>query len=62
MEQYLQSYVSYQQDDYVKWLPMPEFVANNHKFSATKTTLCLANYDFHPWITLSVRPADRLPQ
>ncbi|KAI0996661.1 Transposon Ty3-I Gag-Pol polyprotein [Podosphaera aphanis] len=35
MEQYLRSYVSYQQDDWVKWLPMAEFAANNYVSTST---------------------------
>ncbi|KAH0609145.1 uncharacterized protein H6S33_001373 [Morchella sextelata] len=38
MEQYLRGYVSYQQDDWVKWLPMVEFSANN-QFTVTIKSL-----------------------
>ena len=31
LEQYLRSYVNYAQDDWVNWLPLAEFAANNHK-------------------------------
>ena len=30
MEQYLQSYVNYIQDDWTDWLPIAEFASNNH--------------------------------
>jgi len=35
MEQYLRSYVNYQQDDWVKFLPMAEFAANNQTSETT---------------------------
>ena len=37
MEQYPQTFINYQQDDWVKWLPLTEFAANNH---ASETTKC----------------------
>ncbi|TKA68421.1 hypothetical protein B0A49_13253, partial [Cryomyces minteri] len=48
MEQYLRMYVSYQQDDWVDWLPMAEFVANNHMSETTNVSPFLANYGQHP--------------
>lgn len=62
MEQYLRNYVSYQQNDWVKWLPMTKFAANNHQSSATNSTPFLGNYGFHPRFPHSLPPADRLPQ
>lgn len=62
MEQYLRCYVSYQQDDWVKWLPMAEFAANNHESAATKATPFFGHYGFHPRFIHSVPPVDRLPQ
>jgi hypothetical protein len=34
LEQYLRSYVAYQQDDWVEWLPMAEFAYNNSHHEA----------------------------
>ena len=35
LEQYLRSFVNYQQDDWAQWLPMAEFAYNNSVHSAT---------------------------
>ena len=43
MEQYLQSYVNYQQDDWCQWLPMAEFMENNHASGTTRTSPLFAN-------------------
>jgi hypothetical protein len=39
MEQYLRIFVSHQQDDWVSWLPLAEFAANN---GTSETTKCSA--------------------
>ncbi|KAH0613403.1 uncharacterized protein H6S33_005289 [Morchella sextelata] len=61
MEQYLCGYVSYQQDDWVKWLPMAEFSANNQVSASTKATPFFANYGFHPRFTVTIKSLDRTP-
>ena len=38
MERYLRTYVSYLQDDWVDWLAMAQFAANNHTSSSTKAS------------------------
>jgi hypothetical protein len=38
MEQYLQVFVNHQQDDWVQWLPLAEFAANNAVTESTKCT------------------------
>jgi len=48
MEQYLWSYVNYQQDDWCQWLPMVEFMGNNHASESTGTSPFFANYDYDP--------------
>jgi hypothetical protein len=48
MEQYLRSFVTYLQDDWVDWLPMAEFAANNARNETTGTSPFLANYGQHP--------------
>jgi hypothetical protein len=48
MEQYLRSFVSYMQDDWVDWLPMAEFAANNSKSETTGISPFLANTGQHP--------------
>ncbi|KAI0990791.1 hypothetical protein K3495_g17396, partial [Podosphaera aphanis] len=61
MEQYLRSYVSYQQDDWVKWLPMAEFAANNQISTSTQATPFFGNYGFHPRFTIKIKPYARFP-
>jgi len=56
MEQYLRHYVSYQQEDWVKWLPMAEFAANNQEAAATRVSSFFANYGFHPLFDLDPSP------
>lgn len=48
MERYLRTYVGYQQDDWVLWLPMAEFAANNAESATTTTSPFFANYSCHP--------------
>jgi hypothetical protein len=38
MEQYLRVFVNHQQDDWVQWLPLAEFAANNGVSESTKCT------------------------
>jgi hypothetical protein len=48
MEQYLQNFLNYQQNDWVHWLPMAEFAANNHTLETTGHSPFYSNYGFHP--------------
>ncbi|TKA73877.1 hypothetical protein B0A49_11860, partial [Cryomyces minteri] len=48
MEQYLRAHVSYLQDDWVDWLPMAEFTANNAPSATTQVSPFYANYGFDP--------------
>lgn len=48
LEQYLRQYVNFAQDDWVKWLPLAEFAANNATSSSTNMSPFFANYAFHP--------------
>ncbi|KAH0610717.1 uncharacterized protein H6S33_011144 [Morchella sextelata] len=61
MEQYLRGYVSYQEDDWVKWLPMAEFSTNNQVTASTRATPFFANYGFHLWFTVTIKSLDRTP-
>ena len=51
MEQYLQCYVNYLKNDYPKWLPLAEFVANNQMSESTKIFPFFANTRSDPRIT-----------
>jgi len=48
MEQYLPSYVNYQQDAWCQWLPMAEFMGSNHASETTGTSHFFANYGYDP--------------
>lgn len=48
LEQYLRCFTSYVQDDRAFLLSLAEFAYNNFCHSATKQSLFLANYEFHP--------------
>ena len=60
MEQYLRSFVSYQQDDWPDWLPSAEFSANNHASSTTNISPFFANYGFHPRMGIEPLPEKSL--
>ena len=45
-----QAYVSYQQDNWLTWLPFTEFAHNNTVSAALKITPFFTNYNFHPRI------------
>jgi hypothetical protein len=44
LEQYLRCFVSYQQNDWVRYLPLAQFTYNTSKHSITKSTPFYANY------------------
>jgi len=48
MEQYLRLYISYQQDDWAKWLPMAEFAHNNRQHLSTGKSPFFVNLGKHP--------------
>jgi len=48
MEQYLRLYISYCQDDWVKWLSLAEFAYNNQSHSSTGKLPFLINLGRHP--------------
>jgi len=48
MEQYVRSYVNYQQDEWCQWLPMAECMGNNHGSETTGTSPFFANYGYDP--------------
>lgn len=56
MEQYLQMYVSYQQDDWVEWLPLAEFCVHNSTSDTTQASPFLANYSFYPRLGFEPHP------
>ena len=48
MERYLRTYVNYQQDDWVEWLPKAEFAANAAASLTTSVSPFFANYGCQP--------------
>jgi len=48
LEQYLQAYINYQQDDWCGYLPLAEFAYNNGYQETIKNTPFFANYGIHP--------------
>ena len=51
MEQYLQCYVNYLQDDWTNWLPLAEFAVNNQESESTKVFPFFANTWWDPRIS-----------
>ena len=54
LEQYLRCMISYQQDDWIKFLPMAEFAYNNTLHTSTSVTPFFANYGFHPRFSIAI--------
>ena len=53
LERYLQSYINYFQDDWVQWLLLTEFAANNTVSESSKMTSFFANKGYHPRLCLN---------
>ena len=62
MEQYLHSYVNYQQNNWVTYLPIAEFTANNQFSETIKATPFMANYSLHPRFTIEPNPKTQKKQ
>ena len=52
LECYFWSYVNYFQDNWVQWLPLAEFAANNIVSKFAKMTSFFANKRYHPRLNL----------
>ena len=61
LETYICAYCSYQQDDWVDYLPLAEFVFNNTENSSTKQTPFFANCAFHPTFTPKLSETSTVP-
>jgi hypothetical protein len=59
VEQYLRAFMNYHQDDWVDWLPLAEFAANNVVSETTGVSPFFANYGFNP--RLGVEPSEPCP-
>jgi hypothetical protein len=61
VEQYLRAFMTFHQNDWVDWLPLAEFSANNVVSETTGTSPFFANYGFHP--RMGVEPSQpRTPE
>jgi hypothetical protein len=52
VEQYLQAFMNFYQDDWVDWLPLAEFAANNVISETTNVSLFFTNYRFYPRLNI----------
>jgi len=59
MEQYLQTYTNFIQDDWVDWLPLAEFACNNQVNESTQVSPFFANYGYNP--RLGIEPPKPCP-
>ena len=48
MEAFLRAYTTYLQDDWVRWLPLAEFAANNAESEIIGCSPFFANYGYNP--------------
>jgi hypothetical protein len=62
MEQYLRVFVNYQQDDWVQWLPLAEFAANNRVSESTKCTPFFAVQGVDPRMSFAGEPTQERDQ
>ncbi|KAF5339905.1 hypothetical protein D9758_015029 [Tetrapyrgos nigripes] len=61
LEAYLRAYISYQQDDWIDYLPLAEFAFNNHENSSTRQTPFFANLAYHPTFEPSISSISTVP-
>jgi len=61
IETYLRAYCSYQQDDWVDYLPLGEFSFNNLDNSSTNHSPFFANYAFHPTFEPKISERSSVP-
>jgi hypothetical protein len=61
LETYLRAYCSYQQDDWVDYLPLAEFAFNNLENSSTHQTPFFANYAYHPTFEPQITERSTVP-
>ena len=57
IERYLRSFVNYVQNDWLDWLPIAEFAANNTDLLAIGTSPFFTNYGFYPKISFNFEPS-----
>ena len=62
MEQYLWAYINYQQDDWVKWLPLTEFAYNNTIHATLSIIPFYAIYGYNPSSGTELKSLEQTPQ
>jgi hypothetical protein len=62
MEQYLRVLVNHQQDEWVQWLPLAEFAANNGMSESTKCTPFFSVQGVDPQMSFSREPTQERDQ
>jgi hypothetical protein len=62
MEQYLRIFINHQQDDWVQWLPLAEFAANNGVSESTKCTPFFAVQGVDPQMSFAGEPTQERDQ
>jgi hypothetical protein len=62
LEQYLRSYVNYQQDNWVTLLPLAQFAYNSSHNESIKCSPFFANYGFEPEIHRTPRQGQEVPK
>jgi len=62
MDQYLRVFVNHQQDDWVKWLPLAEFAANNEVSETIKCTPFYAIQGMDPRMSFVGEPTQKRNQ
>ena len=58
MKQYLRTYCTYLQDDWVMWLPSAEFAVNNHWSESIQCTSFFTNCEYH--LKMGLKPKQKL--
>ncbi|KAB5587781.1 Transposon Tf2-1 polyprotein [Ceratobasidium theobromae] len=61
LEAYLRCYISYQQDNWVDYLPLAEFAYNNHPSTSLQQSPFYANYVFHLTFEPHINSASTVP-
>jgi hypothetical protein len=59
MDQYLRVFVNHQWDDWVQWLPLAEFAANNGVSESTKCTPFFAVQGVDPQMSFVGEPTEK---
>ena len=62
LEQYLRCYINYEQNDWVKWLPIAQIAYKSSDNESIGISLFYANYGFNPDITKTASLGNSAPE